>query len=127
MKNSVVLLAAVVLPFFAFGRAAESAQAGPQDLSSTGEPPMLGIRWARGFQPSARQNEAGHHRGGNPDMTYHGGKILPNAVTGSIFWGTSWGSYSGDKITGMDSWYSGFNGSDYAKTCDEYTGSNGQV
>jgi hypothetical protein len=27
----------------------------------------------------------------------------------------------------MDAWYSGFNGSNYAKTCDEYTGSNGQV
>jgi hypothetical protein len=88
---------------------------------------MLGIHWARGFQPSARQNEAGHHGGSNPDMSYHGGKILPTAVTGSIFWGTSWGAPSGDKITGMDAWYTGFSGSDYAKTSDEYTGSNGQV
>jgi hypothetical protein len=27
----------------------------------------------------------------------------------------------------MDDWYQGFNGSNYAKTSDEYTGSNGQV
>jgi len=27
----------------------------------------------------------------------------------------------------MDLWYEGFNGSNYAKTSDEYTGSNGQV
>jgi hypothetical protein len=60
-------------------------------------------------------------------MTYHGGKIMPTAVTESIFWGSSWGSSPGDKITGMDSWYSGFIGSNYAKTSDEYTGSNGQV
>ncbi len=60
-------------------------------------------------------------------MTYHGGKILPDVFTKSIFWGTSWRTYSGDKITGMDSWYQGFGGSNYAKTSDEYTGSNGQV
>ena len=63
----------------------------------------------------------------NVNMTYHGGKIMTTAVTKAIFWGTSWGSYTGDKITGMDTWYSGFNGSNYAKTSDEYTGSNGQV
>ena len=34
---------------------------------------------------------------------------------------------TGDKIAGLDSWYSGFDGSNYAKTSDEYTGSNGQV
>jgi hypothetical protein len=61
------------------------------------------------------------------NMTYHGGKIMPTAVTKAIFWGTSWGTYSGDKITGVDAWYTGFNGSNYAKTVDEYTGSNGQV
>jgi hypothetical protein len=60
-------------------------------------------------------------------MTYHGGKIMTTAVAQSIFWGTSWGSYSGDKITGMDSWYQGFGDSNYAKTSDEYTGSNGRV
>jgi hypothetical protein len=60
-------------------------------------------------------------------MTYHGGKILPTAVTQNIFWGTSWAGYTGDKITGLDAWFTGFNGSNYAKTSDEYTGSNGQV
>ena len=60
-------------------------------------------------------------------MTYHDGKIMPTADTQSIFWGTSWGNYKGDKITGIDAWYSGFGNSDYAKTSDEYQGSNGQV
>jgi hypothetical protein len=32
-----------------------------------------------------------------------------------------------DKIAGMDSWYLGFGGSNYAGTSDEYTGTNGQV
>ncbi|MGZ6142162.1 MAG: hypothetical protein ACXWLM_02430, partial [Myxococcales bacterium] len=32
-----------------------------------------------------------------------------------------------DKITGLDSWYSGFGGSNYAATSNEFAGSNGQV
>src|SRR5207244_4459596 len=36
-------------------------------------------------------------------------------------------SFVGDKITGLDSWYTGHSGSNYAKTVDEYTGTNGQV
>lgn len=61
------------------------------------------------------------------DMTWHSGAIMTSAATAAIFWGSSWPGYSGDKISGMDSWYSGFGGSDYAKASDEYTGSNGQV
>ena len=34
-------------------------------------------------------------------MTNHGGKIMPTAVTKAIFWGTSWSTYTGDKITGL--------------------------
>ena len=100
-----------------------------QDLNIQNEPPMLGIHWARGFEPNARvSREAKTARPrSNPNMTYHGGKIMPTAITEAIFWGTSWGTYSGDKITGMDSWYQGFSGSNYAKTSDEYTGTNGQV
>jgi hypothetical protein len=100
-----------------------------QDLNTHGDPPMLGIRWARGFEPNARvANEAKPARPrSSPNMTYHGGVIMQNSVTKAIFWGTSWPSYSGDKITGMDSWYSGFDGSKYADTSDEYTGSNGKV
>jgi hypothetical protein len=60
-------------------------------------------------------------------MTYHGGKIMPTTNAAAIFWGTSWANYSGDKVSGMDSWYQGFGNSNYAKTSDEYTGTNGQV
>jgi hypothetical protein len=74
----------------------------------------------------------GAHAGGlarrrSPLMTFHGGKIMPTAVTKAIFWGTSWGTYTGDKITGLDAFYTGFSNSNYAKTSDEYTGTNGQV
>jgi hypothetical protein len=101
----------------------------PQDLNTQTGPPMLGIHWARGFESNARaahEAKAARPRG-NPNMTYHGGKIMTTANTAAIFWGTSWPTYSGDKITGIDLWYTGFNNSNYAKTSDEYTGSNGQV
>jgi hypothetical protein len=92
-----------------------------EDLTGRGGPPMLGVHWSKEFAGSFLLR----HR--SPDMTYHGGVIMPTAITQSIFWGTSWATYNGDKITGMDTWYTGFNGSNYAKTSDEYTGSNGQV
>ena len=63
----------------------------------------------------------------NPNMVYHGGVIMPTAVTKAIFWGASWGTYVGDKMAGIDSFYTGWNLSNYAKTNTEYTGSNGQV
>jgi hypothetical protein len=124
----------LLLPMFcaagiAFGQATAAAPA--QDLNTTNEPPRLGIHWARGFEPNARASEEAKAAGGkatrSPNMTYHGGVIMPSSNTKAIFWGTSWGSYSGDKITGMDTWYQGFSNSNYAKTSDEYTGSNGQV
>src|SRR6202140_5272614 len=84
---------------------------------------MLGIHWARGFSPFARAP-----RGSNPNMTYHGGVIMPSTVSEAIYWGPSWTNsiFVGDKIPGLDSWYTGFSNSNYAKTSDEYTGSNGQ-
>jgi hypothetical protein len=124
------LLAVTCLPVLAFGQAAEPVQSTPQVLSAPGnEPPMLGLHWERGFHPNSRANsDAGFARfRRSANMTYHGGKILITTVTENIFWGTSWPSYTGDKITGLDSWYTGFNFSNYATTSDEYTGSNGQV
>jgi len=101
-----------------------SSDATVEDLTTHGQPPMLGLHETRDF--------AGSHQARptkNPLMTYHGGKIMPTAVTQTIFWGTSWASSSfvGDKVTGLDAWYTGFSNSNYSKTSDEYTGTNGQV
>jgi len=116
MKKSLFAVT-ICIAASAFAQAPEAA--GPEGA----EPPMFGISWARGFDPFAR----GDFRSRNPNMTYHGGKIMPTANTHAIFWGTSWPSYTGDKMTGIDSFYVGFSGSNYAKTSDEYTGTNGQV
>lgn len=120
----------ICLPAFALAQAPQSSHSAPQDLSGNGEPPMLGVHWARGLQPDTRVREAAKGGGNgakkNPDMTYHGGKILVTTTMQAIFWGTSW-TDSGDKIDGLKAWYEGFSDSNYAKTSDEYIGSNGRV
>jgi hypothetical protein len=62
-------------------------------------------------------------------MINHGGKIMPTAVSKAIFWGPKWvdSKFVGDKITGLDAWYTAHSGSNYSKTSVEYTGTNGQV
>jgi hypothetical protein len=87
------------------------------DVHKNHQPPILGPHWAKGVKPAKT--------GGSPDMTLHGGEIMPNASVQAIFWGTSWGTSPGDKITEMDQWYLGFGGSNYAGTSDEYKGVSG--
>lgn len=93
-----------------------------QDLTKRNEPPMLGIHWSRELTGSraARASKS-------PLMTYHGGKILASTTVKAIFWGPSWASSPGDKLAGIDSFYQGWGGSNYAKTNTEYTGTNGKV
>jgi hypothetical protein len=83
------------------------------------EPPMAGIHWAKGRAP---KNGAVND---SVLMTNHGGAIMPNVQpVEAIFWGTSWNSatFTGDKVTGMDTFYSGVGNSAYAHTCSEYSG-----
>ena len=83
------------------------------------EPPLMGIHWAREFAHTAPR-----HR--SPNMIWHNGAIMNSSAITAIYWGTSWTS-SNTKVSGLQSFYLGFNGSNYAKTSDEYTGTNGQV
>jgi hypothetical protein len=87
-----------------------------------GGPPPLGIHWAKGVKPASPRVKS-------PLMLWHSGPILTDSAVQVIYWGTSWSNstFVGDKMTGLDSWYTGFSGSNYAKTSDEYTGTNGQV
>lgn len=87
------------------------------------EPPQLGKHLAKGFA----HNNAGSRK--SPDMTWHGGAIINSSAVTAIYWGISWSnsSFVNDKISGLDTWYLGFSNSNYAKTSDEYTGTNGQV
>jgi len=66
------------------------------------------------------------------NMTYHGGPVMHTVATASIFWGAEWSNsnFAGDKITGLDSFFSGAIGSRYGSTGSEYgdmTGNTGNV
>lgn len=130
MKRNLLLLALMVFALSTVGQAQSQSVSGVEDLSRPAdhERPMLGIHWARGLNPHRQSHSGGGSRPRkSPNMTWHNGPILTNVEARSIFWGTSWASYSGDEMTGMDTWYTGFNLSYYAQASDEYSGSDGQV
>jgi hypothetical protein len=84
------------------------------------EPPDARIHWARGLDRPQR---------GSPNLIWHNGPIMTTAQVTAIFWGPSWGSksFSGDKISGMDTFYGGIGFSTYAHTTDEYTAGNTSI
>jgi hypothetical protein len=97
----------------------------PNHNPNKNEPPILGPHWTRGQAKV-------HAASTSNDLVYHGGPILPSVTIKAIFWGTTWPGYTGDKITGMDKWYtyvgtvSGGSGSSYEATVNEYRDSSGQ-
>lgn len=100
------------------------------ELNPAAEPPMLGIHWTRDFLAKHSLSLGGGGLGlRNPNMTFHNGRIMPKVVSKAIFWGPSWAnaSFASDKISGLDQWYAAHNGSHYAATVNEYSGSNGAV
>jgi hypothetical protein len=113
MKRFVLSVSALAL-LMALTTAAQNAP-----NKNLNEPPKRGIHWAKGHKPGRPSK--------SPDMIWHSGAIMTTAATAAIFWGPSWVTSPGDKISGMDTWYSGFGNSNYAATSNEYTGTNGQV
>jgi hypothetical protein len=115
-----LLLPVVTLAAISTMTAPATLAAPPQRMSAGAAHGLVSPRGTqRGTVRAARTRTA--------NMTYHGGKIMPTAISKAIFWGVSWTSYAGDEITGIDSFYTGFSNSNYARTSDEYTGSNGKV
>ena len=131
MLRKLTLAALIAHACFSLANAADKDTTHPFDRNTEdltagrGEPPMLGLHWTRELAGSHNARPSS----GSPLMIFHGGKIMPTAVTQTIFWGPSWAStsFAGDKITGLDSWYGGHSNSNYAHTTDEYTGTNGSV
>jgi hypothetical protein len=88
-RKWLVLLAALSFAGMCLGQNVNSS-AEREDLSSpkeTHEPPMLGIHWSRGSNPSARDRSSKT----SPDMTYHGGVINAIYRKRSDFLGTELG------------------------------------
>ena len=99
---------------------AELEAVGGRGIPGPGE--MLGLHLAHG------QSRPGGG-GSNPNMTWHNGAIMNTAAVTTIFWGKKWAdsAFIADKWTGLNSFYSGYGGTNYATASTEYTGTNGQV
>ena len=103
--------------------ALDASDPGPaSDQTALSPPAEAHVTWAR----DASELQALRARR-SPNMTFHGGKVMATAVTKNIFWGTSWANYTGDKMTGLDTWFTGYSNSNYAGTVTEFTGTNGAI
>jgi hypothetical protein len=111
VKRGWALVALVALSVTVLGGAV--ARAEPPEVQKNG------IAWAKG-------HTAGHGPSSKALLTYHNGGVMTSGATiKAIFWGSSWGSYTGDKINGMDTFYAGIGGTSYLNTNGEYTQSSG--
>lgn len=92
----------------------------PASADADRQDPHASHREHRESSDTARPRPA---RTRSPNLVYHGGKIMPSAVTKAIYWGASWAdpAFVGDKIAGLDQFYVGHDGSRYAATVNEYT------
>jgi hypothetical protein len=74
----------------------------------------------------AKGHTAGHGPASRALLTYHNGGVMTTGATiKAIFWGSSWASYTGDKISGIDTLYGGIGNSQYLNTNLEYTQTGG--
>jgi hypothetical protein len=100
--------------------AASSARVGNQ-------PAALDAKPAHGFVPSRAAKPAGARR--TSQLLWNGGPVQHATTVVPVYWGSRWGnsSFVGDKVTGLNTLYSGIGGTAYARTNGEYTDSSGSV
>lgn len=132
MRRWAVVLSAVSISLGAATTVAGTANAGndndPYTLSDGNAQagPMGGIVPAR---DSHAGKPGGAGGGGAKNLSYHGGKILTGSATyvEPIYWGVKWGqsAFIDDKITGLEKFYTGLDGSTYMNSNTEYTNSAG--
>lgn len=95
-------------------------------------PPRIAAGPAGGLVPPHEDLRAARTAGtgGVKLLSYHNGPVMAaGASMKVIYWGARWGvtSFVGDKKTGLDALYGGFNGSAYMSSTVEYTQSGGSA
>ena len=130
MRNRIVilLLTCAFLSFecLAFGQNGQGGDSqGQNSQGDQGKPvPGAEVFWAKGQRPAKAQ----YSSSSSTNLRWWGGTIMPTVQTQAIFWGPNWSdaTFTGDKITGLDTFYIGMGSSDYAKTAEglPYIGSH---
>lgn len=97
--------------------------------TAAGGPPSVAAGPAFGFVPSRNANQAKAHGGHLQLLTWHTGPVMHSTRVIPVYWGSSWSNstFKGDKVTGLDTFYSGVGGTGYAHTNSEYTDASGNV
>jgi len=90
-------------------------------------PAALDAKPAHGFIPSRHANAAARAR--VSQLIWHNGPVMHATTVVPVYWGSQWGnsSFVGDKVTGLNTLYSGIGGTPYARTNGEYTDGSGNV
>jgi hypothetical protein len=111
-------IAALALPIALLGACALDTDENSQDVN--------GEAGAGAPEPKMDHTKDARSGGGSSLMTLHGGDVIVTAKTEAIFWGSAWSSpsFAGDKVSGLDSFFGGYGGSNFAGLCKEYNGTN---
>jgi hypothetical protein len=90
-------------------------------------PAALDAKPAHGFIPSRHANASARAR--VSQLIWHNGPVMHATTVVPVYWGSQWGnsSFVGDKVTGLNTLYSGIGGTPYARTNGEYTDGSGNV
>jgi hypothetical protein len=96
--------------------------------TAAGRPPSLAAGPASGFIPSHNVNHQ-KPRGHVSLLTWHFGPVRhASTLVVPVYWGSRWNtSFAGDKVSGLNTLYSGIGGTAYARTNGEYTDGSGSV
>jgi hypothetical protein len=96
--------------------------------TAAGRPPSLAAGPASGFVPSHNVNHQ-KPRGHLSLLTWHFGPVMHSTTVVPVYWGSRWtsSSFTSDKVTGLNTLYSGIGGTAYARTNGEYTDNAGNV
>jgi hypothetical protein len=90
-------------------------------------PAALDAKPAHGFIPSRHANASARAR--VSQLIWHNGPVMHATTVVPVYWGSQWGnsSFVGDKVTGLNTLYSGIGGTPYARTNGEYSDGSGNV
>jgi hypothetical protein len=128
MYRAAVRLAVSSLPFVLV---AACMDMGPEDGTSTDDVDVHDMRGAPEPHLHYAKGEArpGGGGSGSPLLTYHNGPVIHASKTEAIFWGSQWNdaSFAGDKITGIDALFGGWNNSGISSASTEYYDTSGNV
>jgi hypothetical protein len=96
--------------------------------TAAGGPPSIAAGPAFGFVPSHNANQQ-KGKGRLQLLAWHGGPVMHSTTVVPVFWGSNWSStsFAGDKISGLDYFYSHVGGTGYAHTNSEYYDGSGSV